>query len=94
MKRKGSPLASMVQLKKSFVGVRGENNCLAHTLVITTDRLNNDPTYKAYRQGRKIRPVVRQLHETTGIDLNNGGGIPELTRFQDHFHEYKIGVYS
>ena len=94
MKRKGSPLASMVQLKKSFVGVRGENNCLAHTLVITTDRLNNDPTYKAYRQGRKISSVARQLLVTTAIDLKNGGGIPELTRFQEHFREYKIVVYS
>ena len=41
-----------------------------------------------------IRPVVRQLLETTGIDLKNGGGIPELTRFQEHFHEYKIVGYS
>jgi len=26
--------------------------------------------------------VVRQLLETIGIDLKNGAGIPELTRFQ------------
>ena len=38
--------------------------------------------------------MVRQLIETTGIDLKNGGVIPELTRFQEHFHEYNIVVYS
>jgi hypothetical protein len=34
------------------------------------------------------------LLETTGIDLANGGGITELIRFQEHFHEYKIVVYD
>ena len=38
--------------------------------------------------------MVRQLLKTTGIDMKNGGGIAELTRFQEHFHEYKIVVYS
>jgi len=37
--------------------------------------------------------VVEKLLETTGIDLKNGGGIHELTRFQEHFQEYKIVVY-
>jgi hypothetical protein len=38
--------------------------------------------------------VVGQLLETTCIDLKNGSGIPELTRFQEHFNEYMIFVYS
>ena len=29
-----------------------------------------------------------------GFDLQNGGGIPEIQRFQDHYTEYKIVVYS
>ena len=41
-----------------------------------------------------MRPVVRQLLETTGTDLKNVAGILELTRFQEHFHEYKIVLYS
>ena len=28
------------------------------------------------------------------MDFKNGAGIPKLTRFQEHFHEYKIVVYS
>jgi hypothetical protein len=32
--------------------------------------------------------------ETTGINLEKGGGIPELTRFQDYFYEYRIVVYE
>ena len=94
IKRKGRPLATLAHPKKSIVEVRAGENCLAHTLVIAIARLNNDPNYKAYRQGYKISPLVGQLLETTGIDLKNGGGIPELTRFQEHFHEYQIAVYS
>jgi hypothetical protein len=29
-----------------------------------------------------------------GIDLSNGVDLPELTRFQEHFHDYKIAVYN
>ena len=85
MKRKGRPLATMAHLKRSNVKVRAEENCLAHALVIAIAWLNNDTIYTSYRKGDKIRPMVRQLLETTGIDLKNGGGIPELTRFQDNF---------
>ena len=31
---------------------------------------------------------------TTGIDLSNGAGIPELVRLQEHFSEYKLTVYQ
>ena len=34
--------------------------------------------------------MVQHLLETTGIDLQNGGGINDLQRFQDHFTEYRI----
>jgi hypothetical protein len=53
--------------------------------VIAIDKLTNDPNYVAYRKGRKIRPVVDNLLATTGIDLRDGGGIPELIKFQEHF---------
>jgi len=72
--------------------VGAEDNSIAYTLIITTARLNNDPNYTAYRKGRKIRPVVEQFLDTTGIDLKNGAGILELTRFQEHFHEDR-GVF-
>jgi hypothetical protein len=37
---------------------------------------------------------VDRLLATTGIDLTNGGGIPELIRFQEHFKEYRIVVFG
>jgi hypothetical protein len=78
---KGRPLANMAHLKRSIVEVIAKNKCLAHALMIAIAKLTNDPDYKAFRQGRKIRPVVDHLLETTGIDLTNGGGIPELMKF-------------
>jgi hypothetical protein len=91
---KGRSLASMAHLKKSIVEVKAEKNCLAHALVLAIAKLTNDPNYKAYRQGRKIRPVVDNLLATTGIDLTTGGGIPELIEFQVHFEEYRIVVFG
>jgi hypothetical protein len=48
-------------------------------------KVENDPNYKAYIQGRKIRSVVERLLETAGIHLCSCGEITELERFQDHF---------
>jgi len=83
----------MAHLKTSIVEVKAEENYLAHALVIYIAKVENDPDYKAYRQGRMIRQVVKTLLETTGFDLSNGAGILELVRFQEHFRQYKRVVY-
>jgi hypothetical protein len=64
---------TLAHLKKTIVHVNGAENCLVDALVIAMAKVENDPKYKAYRQGRKIRPEVQCLLETTGIDLSNGG---------------------
>ena len=66
---RGRPLPVMAHLKRSIIEVKVEN----------------DPDYKAYRQGRNIRPVVQKLLAETGISLTEGGGIPQLIKFQEHF---------
>ena len=91
---KGRPVSVMALLNWGIVKVKAEKNCLAHALVIAIARLNNDPNYKAYRQGNKIRPVVQNLLETTGNNLDREGGISGLERFQDHFKEYRIIVFA
>jgi hypothetical protein len=94
VKAKGRPVSVMAHLKRSIVEVKAEENCLAHALVIAIARVNNDRNYNSYRRGYKIRPVVQNLLETTGINLDHGGGIRELERFQDHFKEYRIVVFA
>jgi hypothetical protein len=71
---KGTPLETMVYLKRSIIEVKAENNCLAHALVIAIAKLINELNYVAYRKGRNIRPVVDNLLAMIGIDLSNGGG--------------------
>jgi len=93
VKSKGRPLSVMAHLKRSIIEVKAGTNCLAHDLIIAIARLTNDPNYKAYLQGPRILPEVQHLLQTTGIDLQNGGGINEIQRFQDHFTEYRIVVY-
>ena len=83
----------MAHFKISVVEVRVEENCLAHALVIAIAKVDKDPNFKGCIQGRKILHVDETLLETTGIDLSNGAGIPELVRFQEHFRKYKIFVY-
>ena len=93
IKSRGRPLSVMAHLKHSIMEVKAQENYLARSLIIAISSVDNDPIYKAYRQGRKIRHVVQTLLETTGIDLSNGAGIPELARFQEHFPECKKIVY-
>jgi hypothetical protein len=83
----------MAHLKRSIVQVKAEANCLADALLIGKARVDNDPNYNSYRKGDTIRLEVQYLLEETGINLNNGG-IPELARFQEHFSDYKIVVYT
>jgi hypothetical protein len=90
---KGRPLAIMAHLKRSIVEVKAEN-CLAHALVIAIAKLTNDPDYVAYRKGRKIRAAVNRLLMMIGIDLTDGGGIPELIKFQEHFKDNRIVVFG
>jgi hypothetical protein len=94
IKSRGRPLNIMARLKTSFVQVKAETNCLAHAVLIAKARVDRDPNYESYRKGDKIRPEVQYLLEETGINLDNGGEIPELIRFQEHFSDYKIVVYT
>jgi len=70
------PLETMAHLKRSIVEVKAEENCLAHALIISIAKLTNDPDYKAFHQGNKIRPIVDHLLAMTGIDLTNGEESP------------------
>ena len=94
IKTMGRPIFIVAHLNKSIVQVKSETNCVAHALIIAIAILTKDPNYKAYIQGRKIYPKVDQLLAATGISLGNGGGIPELERFQDHFRHCEIFVYT
>jgi len=94
VRSRGQPLDVAAHVKHSTIRVKSNTDCLAHALIIAIARLENDPNYKSYRDGRKIGPGVQSLLETTGIDLQDGGGVPEIRPFQDHFRDYKIVVYS
>ena len=85
IKTKSRPLTVIAHLRSGIIKVKTEMNSLAPALYIAIAKLTNDPDYKAYRQGRKIYPKVIQLLEMTFISLDNGGEIPEIERFQDHF---------
>jgi len=75
----------MAHLKRSVVEVKASENCLIHAIIIAIAKLENDPDYKAYVQGRKIRPLVQKLLAMTGLDLSEGGGIPELLNSKNIF---------
>jgi hypothetical protein len=93
MKSRGRPLSVMAHLKTSVLKVQATDNFLAHAIIIEIAKLKNDPNYKEYRKGRKIRPVVQKLLAETGISLTEGVGIPQLIKFQEHFRQYKRTVY-
>ena len=94
MKSRGRPLSVMALLKRSVVVVKAAENCLAHAIIIAIAKVENFPNYASFRDGIKIRPVVRKLLADTCIALSGGGGIPKLIIFQEHFLEYKHRLSS
>ena len=94
IKTRGRQLYVMAHIKKSIVEVKTESNCLSRAIIIAIVRLENDSNSKSYRDSWKIRPVVRNLLKTTGFELTNGTGLPELAKFHKHFREYTIVVYE
>ena len=64
----------MAHLKRSVVEVKASENCLIHAIIIAIAKLENDPDYKAYVQGRKIHPVIQKLLAVTDISLSERGG--------------------
>ena len=81
IKSRGRPLSVMAHPKTSIIQVKAEDNLLVHALIIAIARVEKDSNYDSYRRGWKIRPVVQDLLDTTGIDVASCGGIPELARF-------------
>ena len=87
IKSRGRTLSVRAHLKRSIAEVKAEGNSLTHALIIVIANVDKDSKYVAFPKGRKILHVVQTLLETTGIDLSNGGGIPELARFQEYIRE-------
>jgi hypothetical protein len=75
-KSKGRPPSVMAQLIRSVVELKTEDNCLAHAIILAIANPDKDPNYESYRHGYNVRSVVRNLLDTTGIDLDGGGGSP------------------
>ena len=94
VKTRGRPLTILAHLKKSIVRVKSESNCLADVLIIAIAKIANDKNYESYRKGRKLGPLVHELLETTGMNLDRGGWIRELIQFQEHFKGNRIVVFS
>jgi hypothetical protein len=55
-------------------------------------RVNGDPKYKSYKDGKALKEVADELLRASG-DLPNGGGLQELQQFQAHLSDYKM-VYD
>jgi len=94
IKTMGRPISGMAHLRERIIEIRTTHNCLIHALIIAIARIEHDSNYESYREDWKIRPVVRDLLQKTGIDLTSGSGIPVLTIYKEHFRKYKILVYQ
>ena len=75
MKRMSRPLSVMAHLKRSVVEVNVSENCLSHAIIISIAKVENYLNYKAYVQGRKIRPDVQKLLTETGLEVSEDAGI-------------------
>jgi hypothetical protein len=93
-KTKGRYLDVLSAIKRSILVVQAGFLCLAHALIIAMARVNGDPKYKSYRNGRGLKQPVQDLLNASDVDLTNGGGFKELQQFQNYLSDYKINVYD
>ena len=57
-------------------------------------RVNYDPKYALYRDGKCLKKPTEDLLNASGVDLTNGGGVEELRQFQAYLSDYKIIVFD
>jgi hypothetical protein len=69
----GRYLNVLSAIKKCIVVVKAAFLCLAQALVIAMARVNNDPKYGSYKDGRCLKEPVQYLLNASGIDLSNCG---------------------
>jgi len=91
-KTRGWPLDVMSAIKKSMV--KTAFLCLAHALIIAMARVNGDPKYTLYRDGKCLKKPVEDHLSASGVDLSNDGGLNEIEQFQNYLSDYKIIVYD
>jgi hypothetical protein len=70
-------------VKRSIAVVNEAFLCFAHALIIAMARVNGDPKYATYRDGRCLENPVEELLKASGVDLSDGGSLEELAQFQD-----------
>jgi hypothetical protein len=85
--------------KKSIVTIANNDKlCLARALVVGISKYNETPlNFRNVKIGRPIQcQLASQLCLDSRVNLNhtNGGGIPELRKFQDHLTDYTITVFT
>jgi len=89
-KTKGRSLDVISAIKKSNVVVKAKFLCLAHALIIAMARVNGDPKYKSYRNGRGLNEHIQDLLSASGVDLRNGGALMNLNSFKITFRITKL----
>ena len=73
----------MSAVKKSIVVVKTAFYCLALAIIIAIARVNGDPMYKSYRNGRGMKQHVEDLLNNSGVDLCNDGSFKEIQQFEE-----------
>jgi len=73
-KTKGKSLGVLSVIKKNVVKVKAGFLCLAHALIIAMTRVNGDPKYELYRDGKALKQFIQDILSTSGIDLTNDVG--------------------
>jgi hypothetical protein len=63
-----------------------------NAFIIAMVRVNGDPNYQSYRDGRGLKKPAEDLMKASGVHLTNGGGFQERQQFQDHLSDYQIIV--
>ena len=93
-KTKERSLYVMSAIKNSIVTLKAAMYCLVHALIIAMAKVNGDPKYPLYRDGKGLKKHVEDLLKACRFNLRNAGGFKKLQPFQEYLLDYKIIVYD
>ncbi|XP_054287287.1 uncharacterized protein LOC129003084 [Macrosteles quadrilineatus] len=83
--------------RKGIVAIKNTDNlCLPRAIVVAKAKVKNNPEFQAIRKDRRGRQLnrARKLMQKARVEIpEEGAGILELQKFQDHLKKYKITVY-
>lgn len=90
--------AEECKARRGIITIKNNDNmCLPRVIVVAKAHAKKDPQFYGIREDKAMRQTfrARKLVAKARVEIpEEGAGVPELQKFQDHLKKYEITVYN